>query len=93
MWVLVIALVIIILILLGNISFKNHCIEDLEKWNTRLAEIKDSKIMEILFKVYELSDYRKSYSKVAIREYINKEIAMRTINTKKELNIAGNDNV
>lgn len=84
MWVLIAFLLVAIVTLISNISYKNHCIEDLEISKARLKDRKDAEIMEILYQIQEYTDFSKTYSKEVIRDYVNKKI---------ELNTATNDNV
>ena len=55
MWIITILLVIVIMILASNISYKNHCIEDLELSKSRMLKRKQSEILEILYHIQELT--------------------------------------
>ena len=42
-------------------------------------------ILEILYRIQELTDYRKSYSKETVREYVNKKIELNTNATNENV--------
>lgn len=65
-------------ILAVQLNYKNHCIEDLEISKSRMLKRKQGEILEILYHIQELTDYRKSYSQETIREYVNKKIELNT---------------
>lgn len=46
---------------------------------------KQGEILEILYRIQELTDYRKSYSKEAVQEYVNKKIELNTTTTNENV--------
>lgn len=85
MYVVLFASLILNFLLVLTINYQNHCVEDLEISKKRMLKRKQSEILEILYHIQELTDYRKSYSKETIREYVNKKIELNTT--------TGNENV
>ncbi len=65
-------------IMFMNLNYKNRCIEDLEVSKSRMLRRKQSEILEILYHIQEMTDFRKTYSKEAVREYVNKKIELNT---------------
>ena len=85
MWGIIILLICAIGILAVQLNYKNHCIDDLEISKSRMLKRKQGEILEILYRIQELTDYRKSYSKETIREYVNKKIELNTQPTNKNV--------
>lgn len=71
--------------MLMTLSYKNHCVEDLELSKKRMLRRKQGEILEILYRIQELTDYRKSYSKEAVQEYVNKKIELNTTTTNENV--------
>lgn len=67
------------------IGYQKRCIEDLEVSKKRILKRKQGEILEILYHIQELTDYRKSYSKETIREYVNKKIELNTTTTNENV--------
>lgn len=72
-------------VILMNLNYKNHCIEDLELSKSRMLRRKQGEILEILYHIQELTDYRKTYSKEAVREYVDKKIELNTTATNENV--------
>lgn len=85
MWVIVILLISAILVLAEELNYKNHCIEDLELSKSRMLKRKQGEILEILYHIQELTDFRKSYSRETVREYVNKKIELNTNATNENV--------
>ena len=68
-----------------TLGYKNHCIDDLELSKSRMLKRKQGEILEILYRNQELTDYRKSYSKETVREYVNKKIELNTQSANKNV--------
>lgn len=81
----IIGFIAVIAILLLNLNYKNHCIEDLEISKARMLGRKQGEILEILYHIQELTDFRKTYSKETIREYVNKKIELNTNDTNENV--------
>ena len=78
MWGIIILLICAIEILAVQLNYKNHCIDDLEISKNRMLKRKQGEILEILYHIQELTDFRKSYSRETVREYVNKKIELNT---------------
>lgn len=74
----IIFLIVVIGILGMNLKYKNRCIEDLELSKARMLRRKEDEIFEILLKLQEFTDFRKTYSKEVIRDYVNKKIELNS---------------
>lgn len=85
MWGIIILLICAIVILAMQLNYKNHCIDDLEISKSRMLKRKQGEILEILYRIQELTDYRKSYSKETVREYVNKKIELNTNATNENV--------
>lgn len=85
MWGIIILLICAIGILEVQLNYKNHCIDDLEISKSRMLKRKQGEILEILYHIQELTDYRKSYSQETIREYVNKKIELNTTATNENV--------
>lgn len=85
MWGIIILLICAIEILAVQLNYKNHCIEYLEISKKRILKRKQGEMLEILYHIQELTDYRKSYSKETIREYVNKKIELNTTTTNENV--------
>lgn len=85
MWGIIILLILAILILEVQLDYKNHCIEDLEISKSRMLKRKQGEILEILYHIQELTDFRKSYSRETVREYVNKKIELNTTATNENV--------
>ncbi len=98
MLIITILLVVAILILLGNISYKNHCIEDLEISKSRLTKKQAAEILDLLHILRRiLANYTQHSTRdTQLRRFIdeNEEKYLEIYQTKqKELNTAPNENV
>lgn len=78
MYVVLFTSLILNFLLVLTINYQNHCVEDLEISKKRILKRKQGEILDILYHIQELTDYRKSYSKETIREYVNKKIELNT---------------
>ena len=106
---LLVTAIIIIVILVSQLSYKNHCIEDLENRLSKEAGRKNKNFIEILKRLKEYQEYTPAMRDTltrrlideAIEEYSNENSEFETLlelaceeYTKKELNTsATNENV
>lgn len=85
MYVVLFTSLILNFLLVLTINYQNHCVEDLEISKKRILKRKQGEILDILYHIQELTDYRKSYSKETIREYVNKKIELNTTTTNENV--------
>lgn len=64
----------IILILLLDLNYKNHCIEDLEGRTKALIKMKNARMMRTLLHIQKMTDITKCYNVLDIRKYVDEEI-------------------
>ena len=77
MWIIITLLIIAIAILLVDLSYKNHCIDDLETRVSRMRKLQSSEILDLLFKLQEIQngDYGRASRDTLMRNAINENIA------------------
>lgn len=63
------------IILLGSISYKEHCIDDLENRTETLIHLKDNEKLHLLNQIKEMTNTRKSFTMLDVRDFADKEIA------------------
>ncbi len=83
--VLLMCSILLNIVMLATLDYKNHCIDDLEISKSRLNTRKQCEILEILYHIQELTDFRKSYSRETVREYVNKKIELNTQSTNENV--------
>ncbi len=64
----------VILILFLNLSYKDHCIDDLEHRTETLAKLRDDEIMRILLHIQDMTSIRANCTTLDIRKYVNEKI-------------------
>ncbi len=76
MWIIIVLLVIAIAILLVDLNYKNHCIDDLEIRISRMRKLQSSEILDLLFKLQEIQNdsYEKASKDTLMRNMINENI-------------------
>lgn len=76
MWIIITLLIIAIAILLVDLSYKNHCIDDLETRVSRMRKLQSSEILDLLFKLQEIQngDYGRASRDTLMRNAINENI-------------------
>ena len=77
MWIIIVLLIVAIAILLVDLSYKNHCIDDLETRVSRMRKLQSSEILDLLFKLQEIQngDYGRASRDTLMRNAINENIA------------------
>lgn len=80
MWIIITLLIIAIAILLVDLSYKNHCIDDLEIRISRMRKLQLSEILDLLFKLQEIQNdsYEKASKDTLMRNMINENIEKYT---------------
>lgn len=91
MWIIITLLIIAIAILLVDLSYKNHCIDDLEIRISRMRKLQLSEILDLLFKLQEIQNdsYEKASKDTLMRNAINENIEKYS-EQKRRLDRAGN---
>ncbi len=76
MWIIIALLIIAIAILLVDLNYKNHCIDDLEIRISRMRKLQLSEILDLLFKLQEIQNdsYGKASKDTLMRNAINENI-------------------
>ena len=76
MWIIIGLLIVAIAILLVDLSYKNHCIDDLETRVSRMRKLQSSEILDLLFKLQEIQngDYGRASRDTLMRNAINENI-------------------
>ena len=76
MWIIIVLLIVAIAILLVDLSYKNHCIDDLEIRISRMRKLQSSEILDLLFKLQEIQngDYGRAPRDTLMRNAINENI-------------------
>ena len=76
MWIIIVLLIVAIAILLVDLSYKNHCIDDLETRVSRMRKLQSSEILDLLFKLQEIQngDYGRTSRDTLMRNAINENI-------------------
>lgn len=76
MWIIIALLIIAIAILLVDLNYKNHCIDDLEIRISRMRKLQSSEILDLLFKLQEIQNdsYEKASKDTLMRNAINENI-------------------
>lgn len=76
MWIIIVLLIVAIAILLVDLSYKNHCIDDLETRVSRMRKLQSSEILDLLFKLQEIQngDYGRASRDTLMRNAINENI-------------------
>ena len=65
MYVVIVLLILAIVILLAQLNYKNHCINDLE---TRISKMRKLQVSEVLDLLYILRDIQNDYSEKATKD-------------------------
>lgn len=80
MWIIIVLLVIAIAILLVDLNYKNHCIDDLEIRISKMRKLQSSEILDLLFKLQEIQNdsYEKASKDTLMRNMINENIEKYT---------------
>ena len=80
MWIIIALLIIAIAILLVDLNYKNHCIDDLEIRISRMRKLQSSEILDLLFKLQEIQNdsYEKASKDTLMRNMINENIEKYT---------------
>ena len=80
MWIIIGLLIVAIAILLVDLSYKNHCIDDLETRVSRMRKLQSSEILDLLFKLQEIQNdsYEKAFKDTLMRNMINENIEKYT---------------
>lgn len=80
MWIIIVLLIVAIAILLVDLSYKNHCIDDLEIRISRMRKLQSSEILDLLFKLQEIQNdsYEKASKDTLMRNMINENIEKYT---------------
>ena len=80
MWIIIVLLIVAIAILLVDLSYKNHCIDDLETRVSRMRKLQSSEILDLLFKLQEIHNdsYEKASKDTLMRNMINENIEKYT---------------
>ena len=80
MWIIIVLLVIAIAILLVDLNYKNHCIDDLEIRISRIRKLQSSEILDLLFKLQKIQNdsYEKASKDTLMRNMINENIEKYT---------------
>ena len=91
MWIIIVLLIVAIAILLVDLSYKNHCIDDLEIRISRMRKLQSSEILDLLFKLQEIQNdsYEKASKDTLMRNMINENIEKYT-EEKRRLDRADN---
>lgn len=76
MWIIITLLIIAIAILLVDLNYKNHCIDDLETRVSRMRKLQSSEILDLLLKLQEIQNdsYGKAPKDTLMRNAINENI-------------------
>lgn len=80
MWIIIALLIVAIAILLVDLSYKNHCIDDLKIRISRMRKLQSSEILDLLFKLQEIQNdsYEKASKNTLMRNMINENIEKYT---------------